>query len=280
MGSETRERTRKKTSLTWGTALATALAAITTSLVSTQLTGVLNSILLAGVISVVSAVAGEIYRNVISTTTEKTKELLGDHIELSADAEEVAKTDPAEAEVLEGAATAAEEEAEEAKSEARTERARHRAEEEQVPWPARVVNYFRHHKYMQYVLLFSLVIVLTSAINYMLFPDTVDSYHYRTTVQKQELTEEQRQLIVEDILGTIAAQNEAASEGTQTDPNQTPTASTEGTQTSEAQLSQQVTDLQATVAELQKSLETQNAEYQDLLQRLTDLEARLPAETP
>lgn len=280
MGSETRERTRKKTSLTWGTALATALAAITTSLVSTQLTGVLNSILLAGVISVVSAVAGEIYRNVISTTTEKTKELLGDHIELSADAEEVAKTDPAEAEVLEEAATAAEEEAEEAKSEARTERARHRPEQEQVPWPARIVNYFRRHKYMQYVLLFSLVIVLTSAINYMLFPDTVDSYHYRTTVQKQELTEEQRQLIVEDILGTIATQNEAASEGTQTDPSQTPTASTEGTQTSEAQLSQQVTDLQATVAELQKSLETQNAEYQDLLQRLTDLEARLPAETP
>ncbi len=251
----------KNSSLTVGTATATALAAVTTSIVSTQLNGVLNSLLLAAVISIVSAIAGEVYRNVIANTTERTKELLSEHTEIR-----IVGGDTDEGDAEPAVTVSVDDEAEGVSPTAASPKKGLR-------------HYLQKNRYMQYVLVFSGVVILTTLINWWVFPDTNANYYYRTQQVTQQLTSEQ----TEDLLNHLREeiQNGELSVGGTATPTQEPSSPEEDTPNADVQepnpqtVEQQLQELQTENDELSQQLADLQRQLEEATKRLTEIEGEL-----
>lgn len=308
MAEKKRKLLGKNSSLTVGTAVATALAAVTTSIVSTQLNGVLNSLALAAIISIVSALAGELYRNLIANTTEKTKEILGEHLEIvvpfekttgregAADTATGARTVTSQSDLIEQPIDVTAELTEEITKEtaeddlgAGEETGEDRSGERGNLW-SRFKRYLSKNRYMQYVLMFSGIVVLTSLINLWMFPDSANTYYFNTREVQAEMTETDTQAILDTLRSEIKSGALSTGQNTdaQVDGQNAPGASDEtGSEPVESltewqtkldELTQENRALRDQVAHLQTLLDELSARLNEMEQ--TDVQPPAGTSTP
>ena len=264
---------------------ATALAAITMAVVSSRLTSFSSSILIVGLISVVSALASEFYRILITSSAEKTKQVVAPILpvlageersqgaEATADGTETAvhtdltTTQPTlddtvvapVADVVTGRVTESSAEA---------------GSEEQSKHP--ILSALFHNQVVQMSLIFLIVALITVGISYgVARAQGGDQFNsYTTNTVEQTLTDEQRQALVDETAQRV--QQQLAEQ----DQNAGQTDGESGSQSGAApsdltQILQENARLQDEVASLSALLETEQQKTDDLAARLEALEQQL-----
>ncbi|WP_129587552.1 hypothetical protein [Actinomyces minihominis] len=257
--------------------IATALAAITMAVVSSRLTSFSSSILIVGVISVVSALSSEFYRIVITSSAEKTKQVVAPilgHVDpaLAEDATAVlGKVDEGEAadgealdqtkvlpvpeaDVIEGTVTVPE-------------------TDEKRPgfWRIMLSN-----QVVQMSLIFLVVALITVGVSYGVARaqggDEYNSNYYTSITQS--LSEEDKQALLDAAAAIAKAEAEAnGQQSSSVTPEVNP--ELEGALAKLEQLVNENAQLQANIDSLSQSLESEQAKTNELLARLEALEALL-----
>ena len=271
---------------------ATALAAITMAVVSSRLTSFSSSILIVGLISVVSALASEFYRILITSSAEKTKQVVAPIIPSLAgedrgqrgestgvEADTTVDTDRTEvqpalddtvvapvADVVTGHVT---------------EPTTAPASYEQSKHP--ILSAIFHNQVVQMSLIFLVVALITVGISYGVARaqggDQFTSYTSNTV--EQTLTDEQRQALIDETVQRV--QEQLAEQDQDTEQNQADSGSQSGGASSDlTQIIQENQRLQEEVASLSQLLETEQQKTNDLAARLEALEQQLgqQQETP
>ncbi len=268
---------RSRSRLSAPQVIATALAAITMAVVSSRLTSFSSSILIVGVISVVSALSSEFYRIVITSSAEKTKQVVAPilgHVDpaLAEDATAVlGKVDEGEAadgealdqtkvlpvpeaDVIEGTVTVPE-------------------TDEKRPgfWRIMLSN-----QVVQMSLIFLVVALITVGVSYGVARaqggDEYNSNYYTSITQS--LSEEDKQALLDAAAAIAKAEAEAnGQQSSSVTPEVNP--ELEGALAKLEQLVNENAQLQANIDSLSQSLESEQAKTNELLARLEALEALL-----
>ena len=271
---------------------ATALAAITMAVVSSRLTSFSSSILIVGLISVVSALASEFYRILITSSAEKTKQVVAPILPVLAGEE---RSQGAEA-TADGTETAVHTDltttqptlddtvvapVADVVSGHVTEPSHEGTPEQQSKHP--ILSAVFHNQVVQMSLIFLVVALITVGISYgVARAQGGDQFNsYTTNTVEQTLTDEQRQALVDETVQRVqqqlAEQDQSAGQTDGDSGSQSGAAPSDLTQ-----ILQENARLQEEVASLSALLETEQQKTDDLAARLEALEQQLgqQQETP
>lgn len=273
---------------------ATALAAITMAVISSRLSSFSSSILIAGLIAVVSAVSSEFYRIVLTTSAEKTKEVVVPalsevKVHRSTDTEVMPSAET-------GGATAAQETAgDEEDLNSVTEGASTEtvepvegdqgSEEAAKPSVGRALfSALAHNQVVQMSLVFFIVALITVGVSYGVARAQGGTHYNTFTTVQQSLSDEEKQALLD------AAAAQLGQEGTeqtdadvnsapQTNPDKTDIGAEEEAQetTEDKELAAQITSLQQENEELRGSLDDLAANLASEQETIANLTARLEA---
>ncbi len=263
---------RSRSKLSAPQVIATALAAITMAVVSSELTSFSSSILIVGVISVISALSSEFYRIVITSSAEKTKQVVAPILEstptaTSAVVLEVPDLSP---EDKDDATIQQEPVADVVSGQVSLE------DEEPSPRPS-FLRVLLSRQLVQMSLLFLVIALITVGVSYAVARaqggDEYNSNYYTSITQS--LSEEDKQALLNAAAAIAKAEAEAS--GQQSSSTTTPEVNPE-LESALTRLEQLVTEnakLQADIDALSQSLEIEQTKTDDLLARLEALEALL-----
>lgn len=303
---ETFKKVRQESGLTILKMLATALAAITMAVVSSRLTTVVNSLILTGLVSVGSALVNEFYRTVLTVGAERTRTVVAPIIGVEGGEDRV---QPQPAEEADGSTpddaapapaspkstsseTVAAATSDEGASE--THLAPEGGSEVDVPeggegagsQPNKWALFWyrvRHNQVIQMSLIFAVVSLITLGVSYTVAAKAGGTeINVHETHVSQSLSEEDRELLEQAAKGSEGEDKEVATTETPETP-ETPTDPTD----SDADLEQQIQDLQAensalqeTIAGLQDALNNETSKVDSLISRVEALESQMTAPSP
>jgi hypothetical protein len=221
-----------------------ALTAVSMAIVSSKLTSVVNSLVLAVLVSVGTAVFGEIYRIILSITAAGTKKMVAPIVE------KLDEVTPQTEEIKVLKEQVAELDKEESPYKGLTLR-------------KAIVRYFERNKYMRTALLFTFIAIITVSISYTISNSTDKQElvsNYNTTVQQTSISDDEKNKLIQDAVNQ-ANQNSQSEE------------SADSEKTSE--ISQALKTLQDSNKDLQSKLDQLQTDKESDEQKITDLEAKL-----
>lgn len=225
----------------------TALTAVSVALISTQLTSVLNSLALVAMVSILSAVFNEFYRVVLSVTSLGAKKVIAPIVMTNADGSitEIPAVESVSPTPVQTPAVPIEQGPQ--------------SNVKRGPIAA-IHNYFKSNPAMRMALLFTVISAVTITANYFVASSTekVESITNYTTVQEnpvKELSEEEKQLIIDHAVGAASYNSETQKDDLQTQLDAVHKENAELKDTVE-RLSQQQEEYMRALTEMQKRLET------------------------